>query len=119
MRELDGAIAEALGYIPCEKWNVMQSTMFMGDIYNKNCDHEKCYPTKQPVAYSTDGNAMLELDREMRERGYVLSLRHHNLTQYVVIYTGEPAGWGISTLVPTALALAAYKALTGKDWEGE
>ena len=91
MMELNVAIAEALGY--------------------------------SPLNYSTDPDHMLWLDKEMRERGYELSLRYHPCVGYTAIYVGTSfnniGGWGRSDTEIIARALAAYKALTGKAWEGE
>jgi len=95
-RKLDAAIAEALG---------------------------KRIPFPHAKHYSTDGNAMLELDREMRERGWIVEVAHHGVYVYAG-YTGKyenklktfPA---TADTEPLARALAAYKALTGEDFEGE
>jgi len=103
MRELDKAIAEALGY-----------------TYDRGLIREKFGVWKDLPNYSTDGDDMLELDKEMRERGWVTSIIfgcwkddqtccvvHNNADTLVSVYAdGEPM----------AKALAYYQALTGKEW---
>ena len=108
-RKLDAAIAEELGV-------------------------SHLYPVGKDLYYSTDGNDMLKLDAEMRARGYQLHLRRdiHEGT----ISEGDPRvfnaryyqpgnnlknfpPWyyvGFAETMPLAVALAAYYALTGKEW---
>ena len=76
--------------------------------------------------YSTCGNSMLELDREMRERGYRLYLLGENLDgepNFTALYIkGKTTPWDRFTVAetePLARAKAAYKALTGKEWQDE
>ena len=98
-RELDAVIAKALG--------------------------GKEYILRTLPCYSTDGNAMFELDRQMRERDWWVSVRLLVTGQYEATYTK----WAAPTILtyekavadtePLARVLAAYKALTGKEWEGE
>ena len=110
-RELDATIAEALGYSLAESASepVMDRSKseFMSQL-------------ERVPYYSTDGNAMLELDKEMQEQGWQLQLRYHPLTGFTAIYIGgsgiHGSGWGRSDLEPLARALSAYKALTGKEW---
>ena len=103
-RQLDVAIAEALG-------NIVKAED--GGYYGNSIE---AYHEGIP-AYSTDGNAMLELDREMRERGYnrksdMLSSLHFCLYyKEKVVDIAEDA-----ETEPLTRALAAYKALTGKEW---
>ena len=133
-RELDVTIAEALGYSLAESASepVMDRSKseFMSQL-------------ERVPYYSTDGNAMLELDREMRERGYYLTIMkphflnvltgrviefaaiyqtleqlsqyEHKECQAVVNFKGTETAKN----EPLARALSAYKALTGKEWEGE
>ena len=105
-RQLDAAIAEALG-------NIVKAED--GGYYGNSI---KAYCEGTPD-YSTDGNAMLEVDREMRERGWLACTTEYEdfiEVEYVtsprdkcVVVTG-------SYTEPLARALAAYKALTGKEW---
>ena len=110
-RKLDAAIAEALGYalkiyqeIECIHWREDDGTPQLAGLPH----------------YSTDGDAMLDLDEEMRARGcslYVL----RDIKGYVVMYwsrekDGYLCGRGEADTMPLAVALAAYKALTGKEW---
>lgn len=97
-RKLDAALAEALGEdIP--------------------------WPEMVP-RYSTDGNAMLELDREMRARGWLLGTWSETGVYALFkcsedVDDDEVLGWtaqGHADTMPEAVALAAYHALTGKEW---
>ena len=105
-RKLDAALAEALGY------EVVWSADMPWQVKNK-----KAYP---PTRYSSDGNAMLELDREMRERGWMLEIYFADASdEYVVDYEkpNEDIFYsGLADTMPKAVALAAYHALTGKEW---
>jgi hypothetical protein len=69
---------------------------------------------------SEDGNAMLELDREMRGRGWRLELWYADAENVYVAHYEKPDGdyvaEGKAETEPLARALAAYKALTGKGW---
>ena len=104
-RKLDAAIAEALG----------KELVWIEII--------KDYKVNR---YSTDGNAMLELDKEMRARGWyksICSLGKYNRVYYIkqwVDDNGEHVKRVASRIVaeiPEAVALAAYEALTGEEWE--
>ena len=125
-RQLDAAIAEALGKTICEWQRITNNTVEWGNDLPE---------------YSTDGNAMLELDREMRGRGYYLTIMNphilnvqtgrvvefaaiyqtlEQLSQYeykecqaVVNFRGTETGKN----EPLARALAAYKVLTGREWK--
>ena len=68
--------------------------------------------------YSTDAEAMLELDREMHEKGYAGTISTYGGTN-LACYAKR---WETKELVhgetePLARALAAYKALTGKEYQ--
>ncbi len=68
------------------------------------------------LEYSSDGNAMLELIGEMKEREWEPSMEHHE-KEFGFEYFKN--GWSVSgyaETLPLAVALAAYKALTGKEW---
>ena len=73
------------------------------------------------MEYESDGNAMLELDREMRERGW--QIRNYwdmsNLPTWAVteIWKDDAAHKSYAKSEPLARALAAYKALAGKEWQ--
>ena len=68
--------------------------------------------------YSTDAEAMLELDNKMYQMGWVMSLARTSTGKYVAYYeTTNKAADGISNKEPLARALAAYKALTGEEWQ--
>ena len=98
-RQLDKAIAEALGWERHE-----------GLWQGPKKELEISWPD-----YSTDGNAMLELDGEMRERGWDLALRN-DVNYLAVYYKDHPGQKAIAHTEPLARALAAYKALTGREW---
>ena len=106
-RKLDAAIAELLGYdvLKGDRPGLGNYWLF-GDM---------------PIpCYSTDGNAMLELDREMRERGYLLRQSKNMIFGWEASY-GEAGSYelfkAIGEVEPLTRALAAYKALTGKEWQ--
>ena len=79
--------------------------------------------------YSTDAEAMLELDREMKERGWACELKtgpsvlKENWGEWHILsrYRNEKGErhYAFAPTEPLARALAAHKALTGKEWEGE
>ena len=104
-RKLDAAIAEALGY-----WARLEIFTLREWPY-----------TSHPIPhYSTDGDAMLELDREMQERGWETSIYRYNNGRVVANCRAASYSFGnnhsIANIEPLARALAAYKALTGKGW---
>ena len=68
--------------------------------------------------YSEDGNDMLELGREMQDRGWWLEVRWRRAC--VAIYTNHDGvvARAVADTIPKAVALSAYKALTGRDWVG-
>ena len=111
-RKLDVAVAEALGY----EVKVRRSHL--------PCYERYCIITKNGEAllprYSTDGNAMLELDNEMRERGLELRVDNNGrmyAANYYNLQTEEWLGFVAENTMSLAVALAAYKALTGKEWQ--
>ena len=129
-RQLDAAIAEVL----------TGEKISRGDIIAYNNGMKYLNP-RHFMAYSSDGNAMLELDREMQKRGYYLTIMNphilnvltgrvvefaaiyqtlEQLSQYeykecqaVVNFKGTETGKN----EPLARALAAYKVLTGREWK--
>ena len=110
-RKLDVAIVEALG--DAVKKQVDDYWQFKGN-----------YLYRRVPKYSTDGNAMLELGKEMRERGWVIKYHYFDWKDlHTVIYMKEKNGITQEAKVyqsdtePLARALAAYKALTGKEWK--
>lgn len=110
-RKLDAAIAEALGWIVAE-WvpGRFAAVKDLSESLTKN----------PPTRYSSDGNAMLELDKEMRGRGWMLEIYFADASdEYVVDYEkpNEDIFYsGLADTMPKAVALAAYHALTGKEW---
>ena len=117
LRDLDIAIAKALGE------NVMAWINF---------------PEREPVIilmgkeghstiskpiphYSTDAFVMLELDKEMKKRGKELVVTRiwsgRACAKYVDRETNTSHGRVVAEFEILARALAAYKALTGKEWE--
>jgi hypothetical protein len=112
-RNLDVAIAEALGY------------QIYHENYQKDLWHYfKPEPDGEYIGalphYSKDGNAMLELDREMQARGFMLMVEVYNegySASYWICHAKEWADDYVSDNMPKAVALAAYKALTGKEWQ--
>ena len=127
-RKLDVALAEALG--EDVRWYVCVGYGTQGDRYYIAEPHK---PGAKPYLhtcsgsrlgevphYSTDGNAMLELDKEMRGRGWMLEIYFADASdEYVVDYEkpNEDIFYsGLADTMPKAVALAAYRALTGKEW---
>ena len=116
-RKLDVAIAEALGY-------EVKYCKLEGTYFETYCIIENNTPVLPVSLYSREGNAMLALDREMRKRSrHELQLRYHPLTGFTAVYINgsgiHGAGWGRSDTEPLARALAAYKVLTGENWDEE
>ena len=127
-RKLDAAIAEVLGHKTEQDINgflgILTITREEGILTE--------YDWKPCPRYSTDGNAMLELDREMRKRGWQIDVLYCSnnvcpgITSFSCSYSRKNK-YGKREFVhsgrvdnePFARALAAYKALTGKEWEGE
>ena len=114
-RKLDAALAEALGY------EVVWIADMPWQVRNK-----KAYP---PTHYSTDGRAMLELDKEMRGRGFVFWVSSHidGAYKFAAEYfhpenpPREEDGnlrerMTFANEEPLVRAKAAYHALTGKEW---
>lgn len=129
-RKLDAAIADAQGYEV-----VYAKTYERGEIReNRNMPGLKIYDDCRMgcPCYSSDAYAMLELDRAMKERGWALTIKRERYPDsfnelynveysrtYMDIYyevNTETYEASANTL-PLAVALAAYKALTGKDWK--
>jgi len=126
-RKLDAALAEALGWTEIGLWSPApdQQTNYWGIApFGK----ERVMPY-----YSTDGNAMLELDREMRARGFVFWVSGHidgaykfaadcfypEATLHDAVIDGSiKERMVFADTMPEAMALAAYRALTGKEWSG-
>lgn len=127
-RKLDVAIAEALGY----EVTVVRDYLPCTERYYMRIDQDAVLGLR---LYSTNSDAMLDLDKEMRERGFQLNITRHfavyfkdelpdNWSPYVVRYY-KPGNnlknfWTYgceADTMPEAVALAAYKALTGKEWE--
>ena len=106
--KLDKAIAEALGKTIYEWQRITNNTVEWGNDL---------------PGYSTGGNAMLELDREMRERGWRLEVRRwsdsHDWVEANYYHEDCLKNYEQAHSEPLARALAAYKVLTGKRWEGE
>ena len=125
-RKLDAAIAEALGY----EVRLMGENSF---YYNTNKDywtHSGDRIWHKVSAYSTDGNAMLELIKEAAEKGVVMDGIYYcngETKEYVVsVFNTVEATrneidgmWpymDVGKKMPIAVALAIYHALTGKEW---
>jgi len=135
-RCLDAAIAEALGYEVQAKHRGHELIYLTPDKNWTDGGCIECGYTGIDCGYtgyvgnedgnevpyfSESGTAMLELDAEMRARGWLLRL---------YAYTGYFSAnfFGVTEdmteilhnakadALPEAVALAAYKALTGKEW---
>lgn len=120
-RKLDAAIAEALGYeVEWKDFPPLQPS--------ETVDGETI--TAIPVLkgswmfvprYSDSGNAMLELEVEMRKRGWQLSIIKVKMAMFATVLDRYDNGYKFyeaeADTMPKAVALAAYKALTGKEWQ--
>ncbi len=116
-RKLDAAIAGALGY----------EVFWVDDMPRYKSKDCKSWPAKPVKRYSTSGNAMLLLlEEELWERGWVVMLTTHSFPKGKVTayyFQSGKTDFSLSDSVvragtmPLAVALAAYKALTGEGWE--
>lgn len=121
LRKLDAAIAEALG----NKIYKSEEGKPIAIIWDYGPNF-KTAGTKPLIPYSTDPAAMLALDAEMRERGYRLMLTFSETDDGKFMNRGAlyktidcmNKGWGEADAEPLARALAAYRALTGREWQG-
>lgn len=129
-RELDKAIAEALGY---------ELLAPIGGVLGVKMGKEE-HPcgghytvTDYLPEYSTNAFAMLDLETEMRKRGYQLHVSRVFPTcdeapdRYAACYykpgnneeNFSTDGCMSINSLPKAMALAAYHALTGNKWRPE
>ena len=113
-RKLDTAIAELLGY---EVILEEREYGMRGNLYHIKTNNGRF---KDLPHYRTDGNAMLELDKEMRERGWEVEITYSlHFQKYIAKYYKPETRWrdyiGEAAGAPEAVAFAAYKALTGKE----
>ena len=119
-RNLDAAIGKALGL-------TVEYCELEGTDMVTYCVMENGVPVLPVDLYSKQGHAMLNLDAEMRARGwaieriqfdgevntwsceYMLTKSKHDMLNYVSVEADADTE-------PLARALAAYEALTGKEW---
>lgn len=120
-RKLDAAIAEALGYeVRWERLPMLSPSGILQSGKQIYSDVPLTEGNRFVAAYSTDGNAMLELDREMTERGWRLFDAECNLSgdTYMAVYKkGCILISCVGDTLSLAVALAAYQALTRKEWQ--
>ena len=119
------AIAEALGY------EIIWIDNYLSEFFESTKHkipviryiNEYDYDTL-PM-YSIDQSDMLELDEEMKERGWSIEIvrlgKTYSAYYFKCNFNGDiDAGFkAINDNEPLVRALAAYYALTGKLWEGE
>ena len=117
-RKLDAAIAEALGYKAIPGLGLCVFVKEYEDHRGLVADRWVQRNDGVLPHYSTDGNAMLELDAEMRARGWQLETAFWGNVHFARFCHGQPQGSMCAEKLPKAVALAAYKALTGKEWAG-
>ena len=110
-RQLDVAIAEALGD------KVEYSLLEYPE--GEDCDYWVDELNVRLPHYSTDGNAMLELDKEMRERGWSIQITYIlPENKYEASYEGDYREVvAVADTMQLAVSLAAYEALTEEEWE--
>lgn len=120
-RKLDAAIAEALGW---ENIKIKERPFDVLAFGEPPKPKEEKFGDIRDVEniplYSTDGNAMLELISDMWEKGYDIAIETTDEKEYfAAFWSCEIEVWLGATYadtLPKAVALAAYKALTGKEW---
>lgn len=124
MRKLDAAIAEALGWtkIGHKDYSMGMSTWWGNPPKPKIERFGDERDTKDIPMYSTDGNAMLELLAEMIKRKWIFQSNYYQTWQAEFIAVDNEGLWTVERFanadtLPEAVALAAYKALTGQEWE--
>lgn len=109
-RQLDMAIAKLLEY----------ETVIKPADEEWEADYYMRLPSKEYTEipqYSTDGNEMLELVKEMQERGYELDdLQFNEKRKWHVRFTHTKIVEVFANTLPKAIAIATYKALKGEDW---
>jgi hypothetical protein len=113
-RKLDAAIAEALGY---EVFWVGEGMQKEPRYKSKKCGSWSAKPVPH---YSTDGNDMLRLEEEVYKRRHVLDVSRYGKT-WGVTWWSTLKGEGkveveSADTMPEAVAMAAYRAITGKEW---
>ena len=136
-RNLDAAIAEALGNEVITEvkdglsiivgvginnsWRPMKTT----EYYTYECDSKGQWKVTLP-RYSADGNAMLRLDKEMRKRHWYLSICSMgalNVAYFMKAWVDDEGEHSKKVSserckeIPEAVALAAYEALTGREYQ--
>jgi len=127
MRKLDAAIAEALGReitwqrkVKTGGRRIKPTYVYYACSADDICAQLFYAGTEVEVPkFHKDGNAMLELDREMQARGFMLMVEVYNegySASYWICHAKEWTDDHVSDNMPKAVALAAYKALTGKEW---
>ena len=114
-RKLDAAIAEALGY---EVFWVGDGRLDVPRYKSKKCSS---WPSRPVRHYSTDGyDVLILLEEEMWERGWRFKLHSESPQEWVAtIWRMEDqleVYCEVGKRLPKAVALAAYHALTGKEW---
>ena len=113
-RKLDAAIAEALGETVAR---VDYEKYLKYVIPGNKSEQQRDLP-----CYSTNGNAMLELEREMSWRGWFIRSMMIFIDDIFIGYSLIEDDEMVRMVVaqantePLARALAAYKALTGEEW---
>jgi len=118
-RLLDRAIAELLGHKLVKPGTEVFGILLPENDFFKQ-ESETAY--RRVPNYCEDGNAMLELSREMRARGWLLRLYAY-MGYFSANFFGVTEDMRYirnnakADALPEAVALAAYKALTGgKEW---
>ena len=123
-RKLDVALATELGYeLDWEYTRVAGEyghKSFLAGVWGLYKDGKRIGEIPH---YSTDGNAMLELERELHQRGYAVNISFYHLStrkRFYCVCVYEDDNKIIAKVdadtMPEAVALAAYHALTGKEW---
>ena len=104
-RKLDAAIAEVLGYEVCKG-----NRTGLGNYW---IEGDKIIPR-----YSTDGNAIVDLDDELSRRGWGLAFCRSDSDEYIATYYRKNSDYCVTAKGMDEIhtrALAGYKALVWKE----
>ena len=134
-RKLDAALATELGYEVQVKHRGCDAVYLTpGKVWSEECpacSYDGLWVPEEVPWFHSDANAMLWLDREMRERGWFITnlcyfsvdklweckyehYKTEGLKRVVHFADGEAEEY--APTMPEAVALAAYHALSGEEW---
>ena len=129
-RKLDAALATELGYEVQVKHRGCDAVYLTpGKVWSEECpacSYDGLWVPEEVPWFHSDANAMLWLDREMRERGWSLDMVRlagvYSTSYYdykLALLENAHVFSAIADTMPEAVALAAYQALKGEEWNNE